>query len=119
MKKSFGDRLESLRGGKTQKEFAKTLGIPLTSYTNWVLGLRQPNIDAVARICSQLGISSDWLLGLNDRHSEPITATNSAVNTNGNTRINVSAPVTSTSETNRLLAIIERQQETIDRLLAK
>jgi transcriptional regulator with XRE-family HTH domain len=66
MKKSFGDRIEELRGDKTQKQFAVLLGIPLNTYTNWTRGIRFPTADAVVKICIQLGVSSDWLLGLSN-----------------------------------------------------
>jgi len=71
MKKSFGDRIEELRGDKTQKQFAVLLGIPLNTYTNWTRGIRFPTADAVVKICIQLGVSSDWLLGLDDAPSVP------------------------------------------------
>jgi transcriptional regulator with XRE-family HTH domain len=64
MKKSFSERLEHLRGDRSQREFAKKIGVPLTSYTNWVLGVSQPKFDNLVSICSTLGVSADWLLGL-------------------------------------------------------
>ena len=60
----FGERLESLRKGMTQREFAKSIGVPLTTYTNWVAGIRMPSAEAIVSICSHLGVSADWLLGL-------------------------------------------------------
>lgn len=64
MKKSFADRIESLRGNKTQKEFAKQLGVPLNTYTNWTRGITKPTCDALITACTVLGVSADWLLGL-------------------------------------------------------
>lgn len=64
MKKCFGDRIESLRGNKTQKEFAKQLGVPLNTYTNWTRGITKPTYDALITACTVLGVSADWLLGL-------------------------------------------------------
>ena len=61
---SFSERLESLRGTDTQRQFANKIDVPLTSYTNWVLGLRTPNMEAIQKMCSHLGVSADWLLGL-------------------------------------------------------
>lgn len=63
----FSEKLESLRGGKTQRDFAKSLGIPLTTYTNWIAGIRSPSAEAVLSICTQLGVSADWLLGISDK----------------------------------------------------
>ena len=61
---TFGDRLEQLRGNLTQREFARQLGVPLTSYTNWTTGARAPSMDYIVMICTKLGVSADWLLGL-------------------------------------------------------
>jgi len=63
---AFPDRIESLRKGITQRDFARKLGIPLNTYTNWVRGVRMPNVDAIINICTRLGVSADWLLGLSD-----------------------------------------------------
>lgn len=62
--KAFAEKLEKLREHLTQKEFAKRLGIPLTTYTNWIAGIRRPSVKAIVSICSHLGVPSDWLLGL-------------------------------------------------------
>lgn len=67
MKKSFRERLEELQGERTQKEFAKALGIPLNTYTNWLLHSRRPTMDAIISICTKLGESADWLLGLREQ----------------------------------------------------
>jgi transcriptional regulator with XRE-family HTH domain len=66
MKNKFSARIETLRGTKTQKDFARLLGVPINTYTNWTRGIRMPNCDALANICTQLGVSADWLLGLSD-----------------------------------------------------
>lgn len=64
---AIGERLESKRGAATQRQFAAKLGIPLTSYTNWLTGPSSPKMEHIIRICSNLGVSADWLLGLPDR----------------------------------------------------
>ncbi len=56
--------MESLRGATSQKEFARKLGIPLTSYTNWVCGTSSPKMEYIVMLCTKLGVSADWLLGL-------------------------------------------------------
>lgn len=61
---TFGDRLESLRGSASQKDFAHKLGVPLTSYTNWVGGTSSPKMEYIIMLCTKLGVSADWLLGL-------------------------------------------------------
>lgn len=66
MKKSLPERLEELRADRTQKEFARLIGTPLNTYTNWTRGIRMPTADAVVRICTHLNVSADWLLGLSE-----------------------------------------------------
>lgn len=61
---TFGDRLESLRGKDSQRDFARKLGVPLTSYTNWVAGISSPKMEYIQLVCTKLGVSADWLLGL-------------------------------------------------------
>ena len=61
---TFGDRLESLRGKDSQRDFARKLGVPLTSYTNWVTGVSTPKMEYIVMLCTKLGVSADWLLGL-------------------------------------------------------
>ena len=56
--------MESLRGGISQKEFAQKLGVPLTSYTNWVGGTSSPKMEYIVMLCTKLGVSADWLLVL-------------------------------------------------------
>lgn len=65
----FKDRLEELRKGKTQKEFAELIGFPKNTYTNWARGIRQPSAENIAQICTRLGVSADWLLGLDSGDS--------------------------------------------------
>lgn len=69
--KKFSERLELQRGTISQREFARTLGVPLNTYTNWVRGIRYPGGDMIARLCTHLGVSSDWLLGLSDVRAGP------------------------------------------------
>ena len=72
---TFGDRLESLRGGDSQKVFARKLGVPLTSYTNWISGTSSPKMEYIVMLCTKLGVSADWLLGLPERReSTRVTA---------------------------------------------
>ena len=67
--KKVVEHLKELQGERTQKEFAALLDIPLNTYTNWLLYQRRPTIDAVISICTKLGVSADWLLGLSDERA--------------------------------------------------
>lgn len=105
-------RLVELRGNETQAIFSKKLGLSTSTYGRYEAGSREPSLDDLIQIGARTGVSADWLLGLDSEQSKSITASNSAVNTNGHTRINVGAA----ADTDRLLAIIESQQRTIERL---
>lgn len=74
----FGERLESRRVG-TQKQFAQSLGIPLNTYTNWIRGIRKPDMDAIIKLCTQMSVSADWLLGLPDRSGGAVVTGSSGV----------------------------------------
>ena len=62
--KNFQDRLKTLSDGVTQKEFAKKINVPLNTFTAWLRGERLPSYEAIVSICSALGVTADWLLGL-------------------------------------------------------
>ena len=64
---TFGDRLESVRGDLSQKKFAASLGVPINTYTNWVRGIREPSMSAIINLSTRLGVSSDWLIGIDKR----------------------------------------------------
>lgn len=51
--------------GITQKHAAKLAGISQQRMGNYVQGTRTPDIITLAKIASGLGVSTDWLLGLN------------------------------------------------------
>lgn len=77
--KKVVEHLKELQGERTQKEFAALLGIPLNTYTNWLLYQRRPTIDAVISICTRLGVSADWLLGLTDSCASGSVSANDAL----------------------------------------
>lgn len=111
MKKTLGERLKELRGNESQAQFCHKIQQKQGTYSAWERNEKDPASSAIALICSTNGVSADWLLGLTPyRHGTPtsnITATNSAINTNGSTRIQV------TQVEERLLNIIESQQQVI------
>lgn len=87
MKKNFqsilGPRLKGLRGVVSQSQMASSLGVPQQTYANWELGIRQPKLDDLGALSLQLGVSTDYLLGLSDSPSPPGQGANSATNSPG------------------------------------
>ena len=61
--------LEKLREEKgwTKTEVARRLGMKTVStYANWEYGLRQPDNEMLVKIARLYGVSTDYLLGLED-----------------------------------------------------
>ena len=64
----FIPRLTSLikNSGKTQTEICKELGISKQKMTNWKSGYTQPSIDDIVMLARYFGVTTDYLLGLED-----------------------------------------------------
>lgn len=105
MKKTFGERLEELRGDLSQRDFAKKIGVPLTSYTNWVLGVSQPKFENIYAICSSLGVSADWLLGLSGGSATSVPAAGPVPAVHGGA---CAACAVKDARIDKLLAIIDK-----------
>lgn len=57
-----GDRIRSVRGKKTQTEFAKALGVKKQNYISRYERGRIPSPDLLVRIAQMGRVSTDWLL---------------------------------------------------------
>ena len=70
--KTTGDRLKYILEERkiTQREFAKQIGVTEVSLCRYVRGERQLKADMIIEICLALGLSSDWLLGLERKEYE-------------------------------------------------
>ena len=64
MKKSFLVLLNELRGERSATEFALFLGIPQTTFNNYLIGKRKPSIELIKNVCAKCNVSADWLLGI-------------------------------------------------------
>lgn len=62
----FQKRLKELRieSGLSQIELANMIQTTNDSIYSWEKGRSQPSIEAIRKLCSALGVSSDYLLGL-------------------------------------------------------
>ncbi|WP_088808737.1 MULTISPECIES: helix-turn-helix domain-containing protein [Listeria] len=66
---NLSERLKFLREKKgwSKVETAKRIGLKAPStYGNWEYGLRQPDLEMIAKIAKLYGVSVDYLLGEND-----------------------------------------------------
>lgn len=59
---SIGERIRTVRGTKTQTEFAVCLGITQRAIVNYETGGRIPKGSILRKICEQYGIEEKWLL---------------------------------------------------------
>lgn len=62
----FYSRLREIREevGMTQTEFAKSLGVALSTYSTYENGHQLPKSDLIIEVCRRYAVSADWLLGL-------------------------------------------------------
>ncbi len=68
---TLGNRLKELRGSRSQKEMGASLGIQLNAWARYERGEVMPGADMLAKICTTLGVSADWLLDIPGEHSAP------------------------------------------------
>ena len=53
--------------GITVVEFARRLGVSLSTVNRWINEGKTPNGYSIFLICATFGVSADWLLGLDRR----------------------------------------------------
>lgn len=67
----IGTRLRAARNSKslTQAALADAMGISQPAYFQYESGKRVPNAQMIVKLCNTLGVSADYLLGLDVRES--------------------------------------------------
>ena len=65
----LAERIREVRTarGMSQVELAKRIGVTKQSVSNWENDNIQPSIDMLARVADSLSVSTDYLLGRDDR----------------------------------------------------
>lgn len=63
----FSERIKELRNGRSQQEVADYLGVTKNKWSTWELGKYEPDLDTLALICEKFNVTSDWILGLQDK----------------------------------------------------
>lgn len=71
----FGNRIKSLRlsYNLSQVQLAKQLSVSKQTVSNWENGYIQPSLDILIRIAEFFSVSTDYLLGLDDKTYIEIT----------------------------------------------
>lgn len=61
----FCDRLRACRAEAevTLKTVSDALGIPISTYSNYEQGTREPSLKMLALICDYYNVSADYLIG--------------------------------------------------------
>ncbi len=64
----FAKKLKEIRmeKGYSQKETSLKLGMSKNAYSNYEMGIREPSLDTLKKICQLFDTSSDYLIGLKD-----------------------------------------------------
>ena len=64
----FGERLKELRieKGLKQRDLAKALNCSQAAITRWENNLQIPNVDIAVTAAKYFGVTTDYLLGLED-----------------------------------------------------
>lgn len=65
----FGYRLRELRENKelTQTQVAKRLGLSKTTISGYENNIKTPSLDVLVKLSTLYGVSSDYILGLENR----------------------------------------------------
>lgn len=71
----FGNRIKTLRlsYNLSQVQLAEQLSVSKQTVSNWENGYIQPSIDILIRIATFFSVSTDYLLGLDDKSYIEVT----------------------------------------------
>ena len=113
--KKITDRLKTLRGSKSQAEFAKSLGLTQVAYGRYELGTREPSIDLLIHIAKELSVSIDWLVGLTENQTglNKIGKLTSKSGVKSKIRELKSYATQASEKADELLSVIEKMEGTL------
>lgn len=65
----LGNKLSEVRKRikLTQEDVSKKLGIPRSTYSNYELGAREPDLETISALAQLFNVSVDWLSGNNKK----------------------------------------------------
>lgn len=66
----FSERLKGLRGKRTLQEVVDSVGISRTALIYYEKGQRSPDAKMLYKLCKYYGVSSDYLLGIENNLSD-------------------------------------------------
>lgn len=70
------EKIKDLRvnSGMNQVQLAKRLGVTKSAVNSWEMGTNSPSLLYIIKLAQIFGVSTDYLLGVNDRLTVDITA---------------------------------------------
>lgn len=63
----FSARVRTLIGDESVSAFARRVGLKQASVDRYAKAVHSPNAEALIAIATNCGVTSDWLLGIEDR----------------------------------------------------
>lgn len=68
MSENIKERLKELRKekGVLQRDVAKEIGVPESTYSNYEQGVSEPSIEIIKALCRYFKVSAGYLIGLED-----------------------------------------------------
>ena len=74
----FAERFKAARekSGLTLKELKDRIGVSVSALSHYANGANLPPLDVAAKLATELGVSLDWLCGINDEASSNLAIRN-------------------------------------------
>lgn len=69
------EKIKNLRihSGMSQPQLAERLGVTKSAVNAWEMGMNSPSLSYIIRLAQIFGVSTDYLLGVNERLTVDIT----------------------------------------------
>ena len=110
----IGKRLNSMRGKRSRREIAETLGCKEQTYTSWEMGRTEPNGLWLVNLSRFYNTTTDYILGASD-----IRDVSTVPPKESSPPDDASVLATAKCDTCPLVGIIHRQLSAIERLSGK
>ena len=108
----FCNRLRALRGyhNLTQRQIAQSLSIDRSTYAYYETGKTHPDFETLTRIAKMFGVSTDYLLGMDDSPSRSVYESIPGLNDPKTERVNTERmELARLSEDEQALILLFRQ----------
>lgn len=111
---TFAENLRQLRGTSSQSEMARTVGMKQPQWARYESGVSTPSIEILTQICRAHAVSSDWLLGLDQKNNTAIASGRNSVALAGNNQSVIIGEASSCSK-----CPYKKKLKALEKLIAK